>query len=200
MEPQPIIDYWLGDAPSNPDHFEERTRLWYGHNPEVDEEIGRQFGDTLARAERGELDDWCDSAEGALALIILLDQFSRNLYRGTPDAFRNDHRALDVARRAVDQQMDHELGWLGRAFLYHPFHHAESLADQDRAVALFEKLCEDAPEEWKTHLQGFLKYAREHRDIIERFGRFPHRNRILGRDNTPEESQFLKDDARTYGQ
>ncbi|MBD3648436.1 MAG: DUF924 domain-containing protein [Pseudomonadales bacterium] len=200
MNPQQVIDYWLGESQSDPDSFKERSRLWYGHDPMVDEEIRQRFGDLLNRAEQGDLDHWRETADGSLALVILLDQFSRNLYRRTADAFRNDTRALTFAKYALDQKFEHDLSWIGRAFLYHPFHHAESMVDQDRAVALFEALYEEAPAEWKKHLAGFLEYAKEHRDIVRRFGRFPHRNHILGRKMTPEEEQFLNEDARTYGQ
>lgn len=194
-----IIDFWLGQAASKPAAARARTMLWYGDSPEVDEQIRKQFADVLTMAEQNELDDWCHSSEGALALVILLDQFSRNLYRRTGDAFKNDPKALEIAEFAVDQGLDKPLPWIGQAFLYHPFHHAESLEAQDKGVELFENLCRKAPAEWSDQLNSFLDYARGHRDIIRRFGRFPHRNQALGRENTDEESEYLAS-ARTYGQ
>lgn len=197
--PQEIIDFWLGQAASNPVAAKARTMLWYGNSPEVDEQIRKQFGDTLTMAEQDELDDWRHTSEGALALVILLDQFSRNLYRKTGDAFKNDTKALEIAEFAVEQGFDTALPWIGQAFLYHPFHHAESLEAQDKGVELFESLCHRAPAKWTDQLNTFLDYARGHRDIVARFGRFPHRNQALERENTEEESEYLES-ARTYGQ
>lgn len=197
--PREIIDFWLGDATSDPAAANARTKIWYGARSTVDRQVQEQFGDALALAEQGNLNEWLHHSEGALALVILLDQFSRNLYRRTGDAFRNDNKALEIARSAVEQGLDKELPWIGRVFLYHPFHHAESLEAQDQGVQLFEEVYRDAPPEWAEQLKTFVDYARGHRDIVCRFGRFPHRNEVLGRISTTEETEYLKT-AKRYGQ
>lgn len=197
---QDIVDFWIGPAAKDPEAAKARVKLWYQSTPETDEKIREQFGDDLARAERGELDFWQSSPEGSLALVILLDQFSRNLYRGTARAFSNDAHALRIAGEAIAAEQHEALPWMGRAFLYHPFHHAESLAHQDLSVALFEALYESVEPPWQDQVGGFLEYAREHREVVRRFGRFPHRNRVLGRENTPEEQEYLDAGANSYGQ
>ena len=195
-----ILDYWIGPAAGNVAAAKDRGKLWYQSTPESDEELRRQFGNDLARAERGELDDWQDTARGALALVILLDQFSRNLYRGTARAFANDSKALSIAETAIDAGRDHEMPWIGRAFLYHPFEHSERLDRQERSVELFQALVEEAPAEWKDELKGFLEYAIEHCGVVRRFGRFPHRNEVLERESTADEQAYLDSGARRYGQ
>jgi len=194
-----IIDYWIGEAASDPGAAKRRTKMWYGSKGGVDDEIRTRFADTLAMAEDGKLDDWQATGEGALGLVILLDQFSRNLYQRTADAFKNDPDAYRIAQRAIERGQDKDLSWTGRAFLYHPFHHSESLDAQNKGVELFEALRLETPEPWWEILDGFLDATREHRDIIREFGRFPHRNRVLGRKSTPEEQAYLEN-AKTYGQ
>lgn len=197
--PREIVDFWLRDAVSDPAAAKARTKVWYGGKSTVDRQIRDQFGETLTLAEKSKLDEWRDSSEGTLALVILLDQFSRNLYRRTGDAFRNDNKALKIAKSAVEQGLDRELSWIGRVFLYHPFHHAESLEAQDQGVELFEEVYREAPPEWAKLLYTFVDYARGHRDIVRRFGRFPHRNQALERANTIEEDEYLET-AKRYGQ
>lgn len=197
--PQDIVDFWLGEAASDPAAAKARTTVWYGGKSHVDQQIQDQFGETLALAEQGNLDEWRNSSEGALALVILLDQFSRNLYRRTGDAFKNDAKALEIARSAVEQGLHKEMSWIGRVFLYHPFHHAESLEAQDQGVERFEEVYREASPEWAETLYTFVDYARGHRDIVRRFGRFPHRNEALGRENTIEEAEYLET-AKRYGQ
>lgn len=197
---QEIVDFWIGPAADDPAEAKARGKLWYQSTPESDDEIREQFGGDLARAEHGELDFWASTPEGSLALVILLDQFSRNLYRGTARAFSNDAHALRIAGEAIAAKQHEELPYMGRAFLYHPFHHAESLAHQDLSVSLFEALYESVEAPWQDQVLGFLKYAREHREVVRRFGRFPHRNRVLSRENTPEEQEYLDAGANSYGQ
>lgn len=195
-----VIDFWIGAAANDPAEAKARGKLWYQSTPQADEDLRHRFGDTLAAAERGELDSWTDSASGSLALVILLDQFSRNLYRGTGKAFANDTAALATAKQVIDSEADKTLPWIGRAFLYHPFEHSESLDEQRRSVALFTQLVEDAPSPWKPQMQGFLDYAIEHCGVIEKFGRFPHRNSVLGRKTTQQEQDYLDGGASRYGQ
>lgn len=140
----------------------------------------RDFLEAHFRAARRELDSWAETPGGSLALVLLLDQIPRNVFRGSPHAYATDSLALHFAERAIALGHDHEVPPALRAFLYMPFEHAESLADQERAVALCAAL--DA---------GYLDYAQRHRDVIRRFGRFPHRNRVLGRESTAEEQAYL---------
>ena len=158
---------------------------WFDHDPAFDEEIRARFEPLHMAAARGEISGWAKTPQGALALVILLDQFPRNLYRGTAHAFATDPLALAVARRAVDAGQDLDVEADLRTFFYMPFEHSERLQDQDRCVALFEGVT-DASDK-----AGFRRFAVLHRDIIRRFGRFPHRNACLGRATTAEEQAFL---------
>jgi uncharacterized protein (DUF924 family) len=163
--------------------FEEHGRNdWFARRDAFDSEIRRRFGEAHRAAVAGELDAMRASADGALALIITLDQFSRNLYRDDPRAFAADAKACDIARGAIDRRFDMVAPKARRAFFYMPFMHSEDLADQELSVALF-----------KARLPGSynLRYAEDHRAIIRRFGRFPHRNKVLGRESTAEEFAFL---------
>ncbi|XOV87887.1 MAG: DUF924 family protein [Pseudomonadota bacterium] len=195
-----INDFWIGEAAIDPVAARSRTKLWYQSTPADDEALRARFGSAHQRAAAGELDDWQDSASGSLALVILLDQFSRNLYRGTADAFASDAHAREVTRAAIANGQHLTLSYIGRIFLYHPFHHSEEIADQDACVALYEALLAAAEPAWHEQLQGFLDYALEHREVVRQFGRFPHRNAVLGRDSTPGEIAYLAAGARRYGQ
>ncbi len=174
-EYQKILDFWFVETP------EER---WFREpSADFDQAIRDRFEATHVQALAGELDNWAADAPGALALVITLDQFPRNIYRGTARAFAADAKALAVARGAVEAGLDGELTQKQRVFLYLPFEHAEDLAQQRRSVELYATLDENP--DWLT-------YAERHLVIIERFGRFPHRNEILGRATRPEEAEFLK--------
>ncbi len=149
------------------------------------------FGKAIERARAGALSGWQETAEGALALMILLDQFTRNAYRDTAAAFSGDALAREVAARALDKGFDRALPIPGRLLLYHPFEHSEDPADQQRSVALFAGLAAQSPSEWREYIESFLRYARAHQEVIDRFGRFPHRNVALGRESTPAEREWL---------
>jgi uncharacterized protein (DUF924 family) len=169
---------------------EESRRQWFAPTPAFDQAIRARFRDLFARAGSGRLETWEQSPEGFVALCILLDQMPRNMFRGTPRAYATDHTALEVAKRTVDKGFDRGLLPNQRQFVYLPFSHSERLADQLRAVALFEA----------ASLDEALVYVRGDLAIIRRFGRFPHRNAILGRSSTPEEVAFLTRDPEDYGQ
>lgn len=183
MTPRDILDFWFGkpDAPS----YGEKRQIWFEKNEDFDEEIRERFLPAVKDALDGGLSTWEGEPEGCLALIILLDQFPRNLFRGTARAFDGDMRALELAKKALAEGYDRKLLPLQRLFLYLPLEHSEDLADQDRSVALLEKLSQE------TDDPGWHHYAVLHRDIIARFGRFPHRNTALGREMTEEEKSFL---------
>lgn len=169
-----VLEFWF--APAN------RPR-WFKKDPAFDDEIRRRFEDVHERAAAGRLAAWQSTPQGSMALVLCLDQFPRNIYRGTPRAFASDAKARAVADWAVDRGFDLEFKPDERFFFYLPFEHSESLDDQHRCVELVRTRCTD-PE--------LLRYAIAHRDVIERYGRFPHRNAILGRRNTPEEEDYLK--------
>lgn len=178
-----ILDFWFAEGADTP------RRAWFLKDDAFDAEIRARFGDRVVPAREGALDDGAATAEGALALLILLDQFPRNLFRGSPEAFASDAHALQLARRVVIAgRMDQRLTPTQRVFLYLPFEHAESMEAQNLSVALFEGL-RDSP----AHAApgGAIDYAWRHRAVIRRFGRFPHRNAALGRENTPEEAAYL---------
>jgi len=178
--PQEILDFWFGAADSG--EFGTQRKVWWIKDAAFDRGIAECFGATIERALRGELDAWAATPAGALARVLLLDQFTRNAFRGDRRAFAGDAQALAAASALVGSRQDEGLPPLMRAFAYLPFEHAESLAMQDEAVRLFTRLAAAAPD-----LASMLDYAHRHRAVIERFGRFPHRNAILGRQSTAEE-------------
>lgn len=171
-----VLRFWFAD----PDR-------WWVKDPAFDAEIRDRFGALHAAIERGEHEAWLDTPRGALAYVIVLDQFSRNIFRGTPGMFAADARALAATNAAIARGHDAALSPQERGFLYMPLMHSEALADQDRSVALFGALG-----------TGQLDYAERHRDIVRRFGRFPHRNAILGRASTPEELEFLTQPGSSF--
>ncbi len=184
-----ILTFWFG-APESPEYGTYRV-LWFQSSPQLDAEIREKFGDMYEQAVKGELQAFSQTPQGTLALIILLDQFSRNMYRGTVRAFASDAQALALAKHAVEKGFDRQLLPVQRMFCYLPFEHSENLEDQDKSIELFQSLGNEE----------VLVYAQQHRDLIAQFGRFPHRNGILGRKNTPAEEAFLANpDAPNFGQ
>lgn len=179
-----LIDFWFG-RPDSPERFKPRE-VWFKTDPDFDGALRARFQPLQQRAAQGGCAQWAHEAEPCLALILLLDQLPRNLYRGRPEAFASDALARATARVALAQGFDRSLPTVWRQFIYLPFEHSEDLADQEKSVALFETLAHDP-----IMAQGD-DYARRHHAIIARFGRFPHRNRILGRVSTSEEEEFLK--------
>ena len=184
-----VLAFWFGE-PGSSDH-ETFRELWFRKSEDTDRRIAEQFGPLIERALRGELADWANQPESALAQILLLDQFTRNVFRDTPRAFAGDARALAAATAMVGQRQDEALPPLQRCFVYMPFEHAEGVGAQDEAVRLFTRLVESAPST-APDLKHMLDYAQKHRAVIQRFGRFPHRNAILGRHSTPDEAAFLQ--------
>jgi uncharacterized protein (DUF924 family) len=182
-----VLDFWFG-APGTPGAG-ERRREWFVKDPAFDAQIAQRFGALIEAALRGELAAWpADGAAAALAQIVVLDQFTRNVFRNTPRAFAGDARALAAAQALVAAGQDLALPPLQRAFAYLPFEHAEDLALQDESVRLFTALAAAAPE-----LDDMLDYAHRHRAVIARFGRFAHRNAMLGRASSDEEQAYLKE-------
>jgi uncharacterized protein (DUF924 family) len=189
-EAEEVLDFWFGreDEPG----YGEFREAWFRKDPEFDREVQERFGTLYERAASGELDGWRDDARACLALVICLDQFPRNMFRGDGRTHATDAKALETAGHAVERALDRELPPFQRMFLYMPFMHSENLEDQRRSVELFERLAE------KPGAPDVTSYAAGHMEIVERFGRFPHRNAILGRETTPEESAFLKGPGSSF--
>jgi uncharacterized protein (DUF924 family) len=206
-EARQVREFWFGRLPVSAAELQQRMKLWFGDDEsptlrrERDESIRTRFTDLMERAARGELDAWADSPRRRLSLIIVLDQFPRNIYRGSPDAFAHDSRALELSLSGMQSGADGTLDPVERIFFYMPLQHAESLEVQDESVAAFRRLRGEAPEELRSVFDDTLRYAELHRTLIQRFGRFPHRNGIVGRTSTPEELSYLAaEDAETFGQ
>jgi uncharacterized protein (DUF924 family) len=190
-EIEDVLSYWLTPSPRTAAEAEARKEFWFAGGTAIDDEIRRRFGGLVAEARAGALDAWTATPRGTLALIILIDQFSRNLHRGTPEAFSFDPVALDLARAGFDGGRFEALDPLERLFAALPFRHAEALEPQKRAVALAVTDALAGPPHLKDLLVYSVDWARKHLDVIVRFGRFPHRNAALGRTPTPEEVEYL---------
>ncbi|HEY9673887.1 MAG TPA: DUF924 family protein [Waterburya sp.] len=187
---QEILEFWFG-KPGEADYGKPR-KVWFIKNPNFDQEVRSRFLPIYQQAAAGELDDWKNSPQSCLALIILLDQFPRHLFRGQPQAFATDSQALSYAKHAVANGFDQEFLPIQRQFIYLPFEHSENLADQHQCIELFSTL-----KEYPECLSG-IDSAHRHFKVIERFGRFPHRNGILGRATTSEEAEFLKQPGSSF--
>ena len=197
--PEQVLEFWLGDGIEKDWPTQDLGERWFGGGAELDAEITARFGGAVDKALAGGLRDWEQTLLHRLALIILLDQFTRNIFRGSARAFSGDTRAQQLVRQTIAAGEDAQLPWAARIFLYMPLMHAESPPLQDECVARFTRLVDDAPEALKQRLRGNLDYAHQHRDIIARYGRFPYRNAALGRADTPEEQDFLRKGPR-FGQ
>ena len=188
-----LLTYWIGaPEPTDADAL-KRQSLWFTKSAATDAEIGTRFGPLVEQALSGALDGWAQTPRGRWALIILLDQFTRNLFRGTPRSFAGDAQALQLALDGIleGHDMHPSLPAVARTFCYLPLEHAEDGPLQEQSVALFAKLHALATPETRSFFAGTLDYARKHQEVITRFGRFPHRNPILGRESTPQELEYL---------
>lgn len=186
-----ILDFWFGETGSLAERIASHSRLWWSKSESIDQEIRERFGSDLVALLAGELEQWKASAEGWLAMIILADQFSRNMYRDDARAFAQDDLALALCLEGLEQGIDQQLDLLQRVFFYLPLEHSELSEMQQRSVAQMKKLVELAPGDLKKEFEGFHNYALAHLDVIEKYGRFPHRNAILGRDSSKEELAYL---------
>ncbi len=189
--PKDVLSFWFGDREDPIEVNAEKSVLWWKKKPAVDDEIARTFGEAIERAAAGDLDSWKETANGRLALVILLDQFNRNIHRGKPESFASDSRARELAQEGIRSGHARELPPIRRYFLFMPLMHAEDREVQNACVRAFEELRDSVSAQHRSFFEEAVKYAVAHRDIVERFGRFPHRNAILGRESTPEEVEFL---------
>jgi uncharacterized protein (DUF924 family) len=196
--PASIHAFWFGEDADDSVLAQNKSRLWWAKDSQTDLTIAKRFSLCTAAAAAGQLDQWAATAQGQLALILLLDQFPRNMYRGLPKSFSFDAHALRWSLQGLADGVDQRLRPIERVFFYLPLEHAESLQHQDHAVQLFEKLLADVPPQHKKAFAGFLQFAQRHRDVIARFGRFPHRNAILERACTDDERAFLKTPGSSF--
>ena len=189
--PLSIKQFWFGDSDDDRLTGQRQAALWWSKNDALDHQVRQRFETALEAAGRGALDAWADTPDGLLALVLLTDQFPRNMYRGHARAFAFDALARCWCRLALARHSDQALRPIERVFLYLPLEHSERLADQERAVQLFRALGDGVPAERQDIYRGYLDYALRHHEVIARFGRFPHRNAVLGRSSTPQELEFL---------
>jgi uncharacterized protein (DUF924 family) len=183
-----ILTFWFGPLDDQGLSKAEQHGLWFKSSETTDQKISELFGTAVDQALRGELNSWANSERGLMALILLLDQFTRNIYRGTPAAFSGDASALALAQAAIADNRHSKMPLIHRVFLYLPLEHSESIEDQNHCVALFKEMTTATGLE---QMVGFTRYAAAHRDVIAQFGRFPHRNPILGRDSNAAEEAYL---------
>lgn len=187
-----VLDFWFGD-PLRP-----RSQFWFGKSEETDSVIRDRFSGAVKEAADGGLDGWAEDPRGRLALIILLDQFPRNIWRNEAEAYLCDGLAVQLVLDGLQRDHDRALAPLERAFFYMPLEHAEDMRLQDLSAKCFAGLLVEAGEENKEIFEGFLDYAEQHRQIIRRFGRFPHRNKVLGRRSTEVEEAFLRQPGSSF--
>ena len=194
-----LIRTWFGDTLHDPGAIPGRMPWWFGPDADRDADLAKRFTELVNTCAAGQHYRWLEHPEGRLATVIGLDQLPRNLYRGEARAFSHDPHTASLCLAAAATGEDRKLLPIQRAFLYMPLQHAEDLAAQDAGVDLYRNLAEETPE-FPIFRDGFLPYAVQHRDIIAQFGRFPHRNAVLGRQNTPQEKAYLDGGAPTFGQ
>jgi len=201
MQPQEVLEYWFDDAAKiKADELKDYFQRWFQGSKELDKEICTRFGKAVKQAAGDELALWENTTEGKLALIILLDQFTRNVFRGTGKAFAYDAKALRFCQKLIESGVDKDLSWAERGFAYMPMQHAEDRIIQQQGVEAYMGLVDDTADELKKVVTGFLLSAREHKTIIDKFGRFPHRNKVLDRESTDEELIYLATGAKSFGQ
>ncbi|HSA58332.1 MAG TPA: DUF924 family protein [bacterium] len=192
-----VLHFWFGNIPVRAEdirpYVDHRMRLWFAGTPEIDAEIRKRFEKDLLKAALGDHEEWMKTARGKLALVVLFDQFPRNIYRDQPRGIWFDPLAREIAFATVSAGQDRDVPPLERAFLYLPYEHSEELAVQNRGVELFTRLVNEVSPDWKPTFENFRRYAELHRDMIARFGRFPDRNEMLGRVSTAEEIEVLRD-------
>lgn len=198
MDAEDVLEFWFGDT--NADGLADAAHItrWFMKSEALDTEIRQRFLPCWKAIMAGEHEAWLERPRSLLAYVIVLDQFSRNIFRGQPAAFTGDERALNAAKDAVARGIDQLLPGHQRVFLYMPFMHSERLADQETCVALFTRFRDQVSGPLRETLGENLEFARRHRDIIARWGRFPHRNRTLGRVSTPEEEAFLEQPGSSF--
>ena len=193
-----VLNFWLGTLDENGQADAAHTKSWFTKDPAFDQAIRDRFGAVHSAIVAGKLEGWLELPRGCLAYVIVLDQFSRNMFRDSARMFAQDGQALKAAEAAVERGWDKPMAFDERGFVYMPFMHSEDLAAQDRGVALFSAFRDELQGKPRERIEMSLGYANGHRDIIKRFGRFPHRNALLGRPSTPEETEFLTQPGSSF--
>ena len=195
-----VLGFWFREPELSAPQIDGRMDIWFGEDPLFDRRIRDEFLGDVANASDGKYDHWTGSPEGTLALILLLDQFRRNIYRGTAEAYACDKKALKLCVEGAVRKGDRGLSAIQRVFFYMPLQHAESRKVQARSVSIYRKLADSVSKTYEETFQTICQFAELHHDIVEQFGRFPHRNKTLDRKNTPEEEEYLAGDAPDFGQ
>jgi uncharacterized protein (DUF924 family) len=195
-----ILSFWFKEHELSAPQIDQRMEIWFSEDPVFDLEIQKEFADEVAKASKGELDHWGKDSRGRLALIILIDQFRRNIHRGTAEAFSKDQLALKLCVQGAMEKKDKGLTPIQKVFFYMPLQHIESRKVQAKSVEIFRRLAETVSPTLRETFMTVTQFAELHKDIIDQFGRFPHRNQLLNRENTPEEDEYLAGDSPTFGQ
>lgn len=195
-----ILSFWFKETELSAPQIDRRMDIWFGEDPVFDHEIEKEFANDVEEASQGDLDHWAHEPRGRLALILLLDQFRRNIYRNTAKAFEKDKAALKICVEGAMAKKDAGLSPIERVFFYMPLQHAESAKVQAKSCELYNKLAEAVSATYRETFMTIVQFAELHRDIIDQFGRFPHRNVLLGRKNTPEEDEYLASESPSFGQ
>jgi len=198
MTIETVLNFWFGADPDDAAVAKEKSALWWSKGPEIDDEIRQRFESLVVKAAAGELADWQSTPSGRLALILLTDQFPRNIYHDSPRAFAQDSKTLAYCLDGIKRDFDFKLRRIERVFFYLPLEHAESLEHQEQSVRQFSALLDEVGADQKNLFAEYLDFAVRHRNIIARFGRFPHRNKILGRKSTAEELAFLAEPDSSF--
>ena len=195
-----ILSFWFMEQTLSAPQIDGRMDTWFGEDPVFDEEIAKEFAEDVERASEGNLDHWAHEPRGRLALILLLDQFRRNIFRNTAEAFEKDKAALKLCVEGAMEKKDKGLAPIHKAFFYMPLQHAESRKVQAKSREIYQRLAEAVSPTFRETFETIAQFADLHADIVERFGRFPHRNKLLDRDNSPEEEEYLTADSPGFGQ
>ncbi|UCG73974.1 MAG: DUF924 domain-containing protein [Chromatiales bacterium] len=199
-EYEDVLSFWFDGCEQDAPHIDARMDRWFGNDARLDDEIGERFGTLVAQASNGKLDHWADEPRGRLALIILIDQFRRNIHRGTAEAFSRDGQALKFCVDGIVNRAYKKLRPEEQIFFFMPLQHAESSKLQDKSVSIYRALANKVSETQRETFMTTAQFAELHRDIVEQFGRFPHRNRVLGRENTEAEEAYLANEGVSFGQ
>jgi uncharacterized protein (DUF924 family) len=195
-----ILSFWFKEQELSAPQIDRRMDIWFGENPDFDDEVEAKFSDDVAGASTGKLDHWAEDPRGRLALIILIDQFRRNIYRNTEKAFSRDRLALKLCVEGAMEKKDKSLTPIQKVFFYMPLQHTESRKVQTKSAELYSRLAESVSPTYRETFLTVAQFAELHKDIVDQFGRFPHRNALLGRENTPEEDKYLAGDSPDFGQ
>lgn len=191
--PDEVLQFWFGEPARDADEVMAKVRRWFRGGPEIDASIRERFAAAVEAALAGELDGWAEDARSRLALVLLLDQFTRNVYRGDPRTHAGDEKAQELALDAFERGLDRTLSYVERVFLSMPLMHSEHLSRQQRLGDIVTQMVPEAPREFRQMAAMHAEQSAKYTAVIARFGRFPHRNELLGRVSTPEEEEFLKD-------